>query len=112
MAAGKPTVKVIQGATFRRVLRTPWNLNGFTVSAQLRNDHGNGTLEATFTCSLQTNPVTGLLGQVELVLSAEQTSLLSPGQSDLAFDVKFVAANDDVTYSPRVWLNVSDRVTI
>jgi len=109
--AQKLTTKVIQGSTMRRVLRTPWDLTGYTVSAQLRDDNGDGIVRGTFTCALQTNPLTGLLGQIELILPASTTEDLSPGLSTYAFDVKLVSPGGDITYTPRVWLAVSDRVT-
>ncbi|MEX0271385.1 hypothetical protein AB3R30_19780, partial [Leptolyngbyaceae cyanobacterium UHCC 1019] len=67
MGTAKPTIKLIQGATLRRVLRTPWNLTNYTVTCQLRDEHGNGMVKGTFTTTLQTNPQTGLLGQIELL---------------------------------------------
>jgi len=108
----KPTIKLVQGATLRRVLRTPWDLTGYEISAQLRDENGNGQVRGTFATTLQTNPQTGQLGQVELVLAASTTDLLTPGQSDLCFDIKLVAPNGDVTYTPRIWLALSDRVTV
>lgn len=107
-----PTLKITQGATLRRVLRTPWNLTGYTATAQLRDEHGDGIVRGTFTCTLQTNPITGLLGQVELLLPAAITEGLTPGKSDYAFDVKLVSPSAEVTYIPRIWLKVSDRVTV
>lgn len=107
----KPIIKVVQGATLRRVLRTPWDLTGYSISAQLRDENGSGQLRGSFSCTLQTNPKTGLQGQIQLVLGAATTELLEPGKSDYAFDVKLAAPNGDITYTPRIWVNVSDRVT-
>lgn len=107
----KPTIKIIQGATLRRVLRTPWNLTGYAIAAQLRDKDGAGDVVANFTCTLQTNPATNLPGQVELELAAAATATLTPGQSDLVFDVKLTAPGGIVIYTPRCWLSVSDRVT-
>ncbi len=108
----KPSIKIIQGATLRRVLRTPWNLTGYGLAAQLRDQDGAGAVIATFTCTLQANPATNLPGQVELELPAAVTATLTPGQSDLVFDVRLTAPGGTVIYTPRVWLSVSDRVTL
>lgn len=111
MAAKRATITIVKGQTVRRSLRTPWDLTGYGITCQLRDKNGEGIVKGTFATTLQTNPATGLMGQVALTLTAAATETLTPGHDDLAFDVRLVSPSGEVTYTPRIWLNLLSRVT-
>ena len=111
MAAKRATITIVRGQTVRRVLRTPWNLTGYTLLCQLRDKDGVGVVKGTFATTVQINPTTQLMGQIQLVLGAAIAESLIPGQDGLAFDVRLVSPTGEVIYTPRIWLNVLNRVS-
>jgi hypothetical protein len=112
MAAGKPTIALIQGQTLEFAVSTPWDLTGHSLASQVRDENGNGAIVGQFSITLGLNPQTGLPGRLTLTLPAATTANFAPGRGDLVFDIRLVSPGGAVKYLPRVWLNVSDRVTV
>lgn len=111
MPPSKPVVKRTRGDTIELSLDTPWDLTGYTLTAQLRDQNGDGTLKGTFTTSVTTNPQTNLPGRILLSLPAATTEALMPGAADLCFDVKLFSPGGKVTHTPKCWLQIADRTT-
>ena len=111
MSKESAQIRAIKGETRRVSIHTPWDLTGYILASQLRDSNGVGALIATPSLVLGINPTTGLNGAISLTFSSAQTDTLIPGRSDYAFDIRMTAPNGDVTYTPKVWLLVMDRVT-
>jgi len=105
MAQNRPTIKVYRGADKWLALTTSLDLEGSTISSQIRDQNGEGAIAASFIC----NP--GLNGRVNLHLSKDASSDLVGGKTDYCFDVRIALSTGEVVYSPRVWLNVLETVT-
>lgn len=106
----QPKVRVKIGSSPTFAIRTPWDLTGRVVTAELRDNHGKGNLIANLNPQLVLNTETGLLGQINLSLSAAVTATLSPSER-YAFDVRIDNMLGNIIYTPSVILDFQERVT-
>jgi hypothetical protein len=109
MSQVKPTLFFTAGETCQITMDTEWDLTGYTVTSEIRNNNGEGALLGTFTDVLQLNPNTNLNGRIFLTLDASTSANAVPG-GEYAFDVK-LELGAVKKYIPKVWIKFNSRVT-
>lgn len=99
------TIRRTRGTTLDFIADTPYDLTGYTISAQVRD--AKGTLLGAFTTVVTTNPKTNLPGRITLALA---TASMPVGES--YFDIKLTSAGGKVTYTEKVRLELLQQVTV